>query len=108
MSKQLEYLRQMVSSLRPGDRAEFSRDLLMIDCPPPWKPADWILEGIIGAAYEFSYYRNTETGNIVFRRWQEPLQPESGVRHYVSADRREYFVEYRPGYWVHKEEMAKA
>lgn len=103
MTTQLTYLREAVQQMKPGDRCEFSRDLLMFPVPPPWTPADWILEGIVGSAYEFSHYKKIETGNVIFRRWQEPLPPESGLRHYVSADKRDFFEECRPGLFQLKE-----
>lgn len=99
----LEYLRQQVKAMRPGDEMQFARDLLMIPVPPPWSPADWILEGICGSAYEFSHRRNEITGNVIFRRRKKPLIGNDGLRTYVSADRRQYYQQRFDGLWERKE-----
>lgn len=96
----IAFIQDMVRRMKPGDEAQFARELLMFPVPPPWKPAEWVLEGIVGSAYEFSVRYDERTGNAIFRRWQEPLPPESGCRHYVSADRKHLFTEYRPGYFI--------
>ena len=85
-------LRGMVRSLRPGGYLAIPRHLLRrVPCPPPWNAAEWILEGIVGSAYEFCIIDTPESGGVVFRRLAEPLSAETGLRAYVSADRKHFF-----------------
>lgn len=47
---------------------------------------DWVLEHIMGAAYEFGYFEDIISGNIEFFRLKEPLT--GNRRTYVSPDHR--------------------
>lgn len=78
---------------------QFARDLLMIPVPPPWSTADWILEGVIGSAFEFSHRQDPITGNTIFRRRKKPIESGTGLRTYVSADRRHLFSQREDGLW---------
>lgn len=50
---------------------------------------DWILEHIIGSAYEFGYYEDVVYDRIIFFRLKEPLN--DGRLAYVSPDRRDRY-----------------
>jgi hypothetical protein len=103
-TQQLEYVRQAVKQMRPGYVMSFARELLYFPVPPPWTPADWVLEGIVGSAYEFWYYRDHRTGNFIFRRRSHPVEGE--FRTYVSADRRDRFDKLPSGLYRVKRDAA--
>lgn len=90
MNNQLQMLREQVEQLKPGQRLEVAREIMMFPTMPPWTPADEVLEGIVGSAYEFYYYKTLETGNIVFCRKEKPYSSNEGLRSYVSPDRLHY------------------
>jgi hypothetical protein len=93
MRDRLDLLRKELEKLPPGMHFGVDRDLLLgILVPPPWTASEWVLEGITGSAFEFSIIDTPESGNVVFRRLSEPLKSASGLRAYVSADRRHLFT----------------
>lgn len=80
----LAFLHQKVTSLQPGQRidvdAHFCRDM-----------EDHVMEGIMGSAYEYGYTRLPERDIVRFWRLKKPLKTESGLRTYVSPDRRHFY-----------------
>lgn len=96
----ISFLRSAVLALPPGHEAQFSRELLYFPAPPGFMPADWILEGIVGASYEFSHRRDEVTGNTIFRRRVKPFSPSQGLRTYVSPDRRHLVTQRFDGVFV--------
>lgn len=56
-----------------------------------WNGADQVLEGIRGAAFQYSYRYDEETQMFWFYRW--PVLPMNGdKRTYVSPDKRAAFA----------------
>lgn len=53
-------------------------------------PAEHVMENIVGAAYEFTYFEHYESGDTIFERRKEPL-PAGNLRTYVSPDRRHLY-----------------
>lgn len=90
----LAYLRELVRLLRPGYSRAIDIDLLKwISAPPPWKPEEWILEGIMGSSYEFSHRISPGGRHVIFERRNAPTSGD--VRTRVSADRA-HLYERRP------------
>ena len=94
---QIQYLTDAVKQMKPGQEMQFARDLMNGAAPPPWTVPDWILEGIMGAAYEYSWRRDEVTGNIIFRRREMPFTTEQGLRTYVAPDRMHYVTKRHDG-----------
>lgn len=66
-------------------------------------PRDWILEGIVGSAYEYGYREDLFNGDTIYFRLAEPLT--DGRRTYVSPDRRDRFdKDFRGFYSLKKKE----
>lgn len=97
-------LAEIIGKIQPGHWHSVGWRVLH-DIPPMpmvgifgllWSAEDQIMEKIVGSAYEFKYFRDELSGNVIFERLKEPLQ--NGARTYVSPDRREHF-ELRGGYY---------
>jgi hypothetical protein len=58
-------------------------------------PTEIILGGIMGSAYDYTYWDTLSTGGIVIARFTPPLDSSTGMRGWVEADRQHYF-ERRP------------
>lgn len=96
---------RIITSLKPGEYIEFSRQelyrILVIEIHPAFSrltsrnPLDGLMESIIGSAYEYSYREIFDSDNIRFERRLKPL--ENGLRTYVSFDRRYLFNEREDG-----------
>lgn len=92
-----QQLADQVSELRPGEHCTVPRYLLddtmrarcSIFQDNDWTGADWVLEKIVGSAYEFGYYWELTSGDTIFYRLRQPLT--DGRRTYVSPDRRHYY-----------------
>src|SRR5687768_2560380 len=80
-----------VSRLKPGMRILIDRAILndAVYPLPGWTPAEWVMEQILGAAYEFRHWVDPQSGNVFFERLEAPLK--DGRRTYVSPDRRHLF-----------------
>lgn len=76
-------------SLPKGGRISFSRCEIRQHVEPPagYTPADWILENIVGSAWEFIDRVEDKSGDVIFDRLENQL-PDDGSRTYVSPDRR--------------------
>ena len=75
---------EQVRRLKPGQSVHVSRGLLRsAPCMPPFTPADWVLENIVGSAFGYSHRFDPDTGNVVFHR-DSSLER----RTYTSPDRR--------------------
>jgi hypothetical protein len=98
MSK-FEIVKQMVRSLKPGEWLTVPELDLVLDLPRCFigfesavcNPADRILEGIVGSAYEYSYQRDPIKREVTFRRLEKPIDSEDGRQTYVSPDRLKYY-----------------
>jgi len=74
----------------PGHVIELDRHILRdVNPSPGWSEPEWILENIIGSAFEYSFSFNHLRGTVVFHRRKEPLL--DGRRTYVSPDRKHLF-----------------
>lgn len=91
-------LAKQISEIEPGQRITVSRYVLEDVAPPcqltglggpTWTPPERVLENIVGSAYEFRFWIQPESGNVVFERLHAALR--DGSRTYVSPDRRERF-----------------
>lgn len=87
----LQPLIDLVQRLKPGEHVvidprefDFRTDLF-----GEFSPADWVLENIVGSAYEFRYYEHFPTRHVVFERLPKPL--DGTLYSYVSPDRRDFF-----------------
>lgn len=87
-----------IGRISPGQRITVSRFVLDKVAPPAplvgfggptWTPPERVMENIVGSAYEFLFWTEPESGNVVFQRLREPLK--DGSRTYVSPDRREHY-----------------
>lgn len=93
----LEVAVNAVQSLRPGMSIEFTRRELKDIGPafptvfPEFTPEDWILENIVGSAYEFSYRLHLERDSVKFSRRATPLPSNSTRKTYVSPDKRHLY-----------------
>jgi hypothetical protein len=94
---ELNMVREQVKAMQPGQQLAVSPAVLMFRTMPPWNPADMVLDGICGSAYEFYYYRDDRTGNIVFCRKIKPFPPDCGRMSYVSPDRIHYVTKLYEG-----------
>lgn len=93
---QLEYIRDAVQKMKPGYEMQFAPELMLFQPGMPgFNVADWVLEGIIGSAHEFSYRKDPTTGNVIFRRAKKPCAHD--FRTYVSPDRLHYVDKVRDG-----------
>jgi hypothetical protein len=100
-----------IGSIQPGKRINIDGHLLGKIAPgahlvgiggPEWTPAERVMEHIVGSAYEFRFWTEPESGNVVFERLREPLK--DGSRTYVSPDRREHYRLGNDGrYWPNAE-----
>lgn len=96
-----------ISKIPPGCRITVSRFLLneiaasarlVGSDGPTWAPAERVMENIIGSAYEFRFWADLKTENVIFERLSEPLN--DGSRTYVSPDRRAHYQIGKGGrYW---------
>jgi hypothetical protein len=89
------WLVRLVSTMVPGTELHVHRqELEDIPCREyngaVFTPPDRILEQIVGASYEFSYYEDHINRTVVFRRRSSPVEPD-GELTYVSPDRREMY-----------------
>ena len=103
MTPYIHTIRQAVRAIPPGCRLQLNAAELkeMVGRPTPgWNPADQVLSGIIGAAWEYWYTYDQETPTVTFYRRPEPLTDER-FRTYVEPDRRERFRKIRPGFYQH-------
>lgn len=96
-----DHIAGLVAALEPGYAMTVSVDIMAnyVQPPPGWTSADWVLEQIVGSAYEFGYHVNPSTRRVTFRREKKPL--EDGRRTYVSPDRRHLFVQ-DGTYWIRR------
>lgn len=89
MSNRLDYFRELVERIQPGQCLRIHMHELC-DIPmwhyhgAEFNPADQILEGIVGAAYEYCYRFDSFRNEYVFERLAIP----SNDPVYVSPDRR--------------------
>ena len=89
----------VVSRLSPGMRLTVNHGVLQdLQAPPGWTTAAWILESIIGSAYEYSYTEDVWTGSITFERLPHPLT--DGRIASISADRQHLMEQDADGYWI--------
>ena len=87
MSNNLQFIRQVVSNLKPGEWIDIDMNLFDWRVPflmSEFTHADWVLEGIVGAAYGWSY---TIDGFNHIVRFSRSLDAET--RTYTSPDRRD-------------------
>lgn len=89
-----QHLTNLVKSLKPGQSIDIDANILSEIrsygySGGTFHPADQILEGILGSAYEFRYWENEMNRSVTFHRLAAPLNSELGVRSYVSPDRRD-------------------
>lgn len=91
-------LARQIGSIPPGHQIVVSRHVLAEVAPsaplvgfggPTWTPPERVMENIVGSAYEFRFFEDIQSGDVVFVRLREPLK--DGSRTYVSPDRREHF-----------------
>ncbi len=87
------WIAKNILSLRKGERIRICRHELRehVQPPPGFTAADWILEQIIGSAYEFMARYDDKSGDVIFDRLAEPLAAEDGSLTYVSPDRRHFY-----------------
>ena len=93
-SKLLHFIEQ-IQLLKPGESLEISnaelKECQLISSLHEFSTADWLLESIIGSAYEFSYKVNEQKQSTTFSRLKAPLDGNSGLRSYVSPDRLSFY-----------------
>lgn len=88
----LQYVVDAVAKLEPNQRVSMTKELIddigLFEYGGfTWNGADQVLEGIKGAAFEYSYRFDQETEMYWFYRW--PALPMDGdKRTYVSPDKR--------------------
>lgn len=87
----LNYVRRLVERLKPGERLEVSSQMMDFTVPDPWTPGEWVLEMIVGSAYEFTVRESTCGRKFIFSRLAEPLTDKDGALAYVSADRQDFY-----------------
>ena len=88
----------ITAKLKPGQQIRIAKATLMqVWHPVDWTAAEWVMESIVGAAYEYEMIDDPATGDVTFRRLAEPLK--DGSRTYVSPDRRDGFERGKDGYW---------
>src|SRR5262245_26354129 len=96
----LQFIRNKVAGLRPGQRITFTA-LVMLEAEPRGlfsllreigRPADRVLDNIIGSAYEYGYFDNPEDRSTTFYRLPQPLPSDGPSRTYVSPDRRHHYT----------------
>lgn len=102
----ISFITEEVRRMRPGYDLRFARELMIGNAPPPWTLPDWVLEGIIGSCYEYSWWRDEE-GSVVFRRREKPFTMESGLLSYVPPDQMQYFTKRHNGFYIRKYDAAK-
>lgn len=74
----------------PGCEIAFGAETLSeVETVPGWTPAEWILEQIPGAAYEWRIREFSADRKVVFEHLSAPLT--GGLRSYVSPERRHLF-----------------
>jgi hypothetical protein len=79
-----------VCSLKPGQRIDIDlRHVRRNSLADDFTTADWIMENIVGSAYEFLYYQSPHKCATTFERLLKPL--EGDEQSYVSPDRRHWF-----------------
>ena len=86
MANCLQYIRKVVGDLKPGEHIDIDRHLFDWQMPflmSEFTHADWVLEGIVGAAYGWSYSIDEFRNIVTFKR-----SFDTETRTYVSADRR--------------------
>lgn len=92
MSDALTYLRDTVRRLKPGQEIRVTWGLLK-QVPQGYfnevAPADQVLRGIVGSAYEFTHREDPENQTTVFGRLKEPLPTHQ--RTFVDPDRAHFF-----------------
>ena len=90
--------KKLVADLKPGEQIDIDEGEMDLDrtIRPPfrhngafWTLADNVLEGIVGSAYEYGYFRRPQDRVVTFFRLKEPLT--DGSLSYVSPDRRQHF-----------------
>lgn len=92
MSDALTYLRGEVRKLKPGQEIRVSWSFMKHIGPDGWRsvpPAERVLEGIVGSAYEFTHREDHEKRVTVFGRLKEPLPTHQ--RTFVDPDRAHFF-----------------
>lgn len=101
-----QYITAQVRQLQPGQEIRVS-DLLLKEIHGMnyngaiFSPADIVLGGIIGSAYEFGYREDYATRSIVFFRLEKPLT--DGRQTFVDPDRRDWYA-YDGTFYTHKNE----
>ena len=94
-SQKLLYYVSQIQLLKPGESFEISntelKECQLISSLHEFSTADWLLESIVGSAYEFSYRVNEQKQSTTFSRLKAPLDGNTGLRTYVSPDRLSLF-----------------
>jgi hypothetical protein len=95
-----------VRSLKPGQRIDIDlRHVRRNTLADDFTTADWIMENIVGSAYEFSYWYNYRNRTTTFERLPKPLEGDEQT--YVSPDRRHWFDVGADGLYRRKPANAK-
>jgi hypothetical protein len=82
-------LAEEISAIKPGSTIAVTYEAIdfLVDRPPVgYSPSDWLMELIVGSAYEFMLWHDESMRLYRFSRLTEPLP--FGTRTYVSPDRR--------------------
>lgn len=101
----LQHIRRIVAQLKPGESIRVDLDLIrgtgMYYNGGAWRPADMVLEGVIGSAYGWSYTIDPCSLVAIFSRRAVP----DGARTYISPDRTEFFFRDPDGLWRPRSEQ---
>lgn len=90
-----------VRSLKPGERIDINLRLVkQRSLDSEFTTADWIMENIVGSAYEFCYFQNYHDRTTAFERLPKPLDGDELT--YVSPDRRDFFDHGADGFYRRK------
>lgn len=93
-----QHWRRILRDMRPGQCLEISmRELYDVPAPPGWNPAEWLLEGIVGSAYEYKLEEMPWSQRVRYTRLEKPL--DGDLMAYVSPDRRDYYERTMDGFW---------
>jgi hypothetical protein len=95
-----------IAALQPGQRIEFNRHALrQLMTLPGWTIEEYIMEKIMGSPWIIRYRIDEQNHKVIYSRLKLPLGPESGLRTYVSPDRRHFYRETEDGLWELRDVM---
>lgn len=104
MSNKFWPIVDQLNKLQPGQEIQFDRlelkDLMTL---PGFLIEEYLMEKVAGSCFSIRMHVDELNGRVIYKKLEQPLPPESGLRTYVSPDRRHFYRQRFDGLWALKD-----